>query len=102
MPTALWESSGGHLLLFGQNNVGISEITGEGCTSLCTSFAQGETWVKFCLPALRFLVGCTEGKNEKFLAIKIKIHQFFYFHDPVVDLKNAKRGRGLCPIAMCI
>ena len=27
-------------------------------------FAQGKTWVKFCLPALHFLMGCTRVKME--------------------------------------
>ena len=25
---------------------------------------QGETWVKFCLSALRFLMGCTKGNKS--------------------------------------
>ena len=31
--------------------------------------------MKFCLSALRFLMGCTKGKNGSFLAIRMKIHQ---------------------------
>ena len=40
-------------------------------------FAQGKTWVKFCLPALNFLMGRTEGKNGSFIAIRMRIHQKF-------------------------
>ena len=34
-------------------------------------------WVKFCLPALCFLIGRTKGRNESFLTIRMKIHQNF-------------------------
>ena len=39
----------------------------------------GKTWVKFCLPALRFLMGYryTESKNGSFFAIRMKIHPNF-------------------------
>ena len=30
-------------------------------------------------------MGCTEGKNESFLAIKMKIHNFFFFQDPLEE-----------------
>ena len=64
-----WRTS---LRPFGQNNVG------------------GKTWVKFCLPALRFL---------KFLSPKDKNSLIFLFsHYFLVDLKKKlKRGRKQCP-----
>ena len=39
------------------------------------AFTQGKTWVKFCLPSLHFLMGRTEGKNESFITIRMRIHQ---------------------------
>ena len=30
-------------------------------------------------------MGRTEGKNGSFLAVKMKIHQFFFFHVPLLE-----------------
>ena len=53
------------------------EIPGEDCTSLPR--------VMFCSPALRCLMGRTEGQNGSFFKPSI----FFIFHDPLVDLGAA-------------
>ena len=61
------------LRLFGQNNVVISKnLDTQGKAAL---LAQGITWVKFCLPALCFLMGLTEGKNRSSQAIRMKNSQ---------------------------
>ena len=74
---ALWRSSGGHHLdrldrtMCESQRIG---IPGESCTSLPR---VNKTWVKFCLPALHFLMGRTKGKIGSFIAIRIRIHQKF-------------------------
>ena len=61
---------------FEQNNVGISKNW--DTRGRLHKFAQGKTWVKFCLPALHFLMGRTKGKNGSFIAIRMRIHHNFF------------------------
>ena len=39
--------------------------------------SHSKTWVKFCLPTLHFLMGRTEGRNESFMAIRMRTHKKF-------------------------
>ena len=51
--------------------------------------------MKFCLPALHFLIGRTEGKNGSFIAIRMRIHQNFSSSMTSLGwkLKNQKKNR---------
>ena len=60
---------------------------------VCT---QGKTWVKFCLPTLHFLMGRTEGKNESFIAIRMRIHQKLCSSLTPSWTRKKNGGRRLC------
>ena len=96
MSTVLWGSFGGQgrldRIMWESLRI---EIPVVGCTS-----CPGEDLGKFCLSALRSLMGRTEGNNGSFLAIRMKIHRNLSSSlTPSCTQKKIKKGQDYAQIS---